>query len=134
MPYGHAARSSAPVSSGLSKYQLVAEIGRGGMADVFLAVRRDAGALDHKLVIKQLRSDVAEDEDFRAMFMDEARLAVRLVHPNVVRTFEAGKEGHRCFIAMEFLDGQPLSRIRRRGWQKNQLPLDLHLRILCDVL
>jgi len=103
------------------------------MADVFLAVRRDALQED-KLVIKQLRADVAEDEDFRAMFMDEARLAVRLVHPNVVRTFEAGKEDGRCFIAMEFLDGQPLSRVRRRGWREGKLPLDAHLRVLADVL
>jgi serine/threonine protein kinase len=105
------------------------------MADVFLAVRKNGKKLDEKVVIKQLRSDVAEDEDFRAMFMDEARLAVRLVHPNVVRTFEAGKEGRRCFIAMEFLDGQPLSRLRRRGWrQGGKLPLDVHLRILSDAL
>src|SRR5690242_14237951 len=98
MPQGHAVSSSAPESRGLLRYQLVAEIGRGGMADVFLAVRRDASSLDEKVVIKQLRSDIAEDDDFRAMFMDEARLAVQLVHPNVVRTFEAGKEAHRCFI------------------------------------
>jgi serine/threonine-protein kinase len=119
----------------MAKYQLVAEIGRGGMADVFLAVRRRGTKLDEKVVIKQLRSDVAEDEDFRAMFIDEARLAVRLVHPNVVRTFEAVKDGTRCFIAMEFLDGQPLSRLRRRGWrQGGKLPLDIHLRILSEVL
>jgi serine/threonine-protein kinase len=122
-----------PGSRGLSNYQLVAEIGRGGMADVFLAVRRDGGQ-DDRLVVKQLRADVAEDEDFRAMFMDEARLAVRLVHPNIVRTFEAGRKDGRCFIAMEFLDGQPLSRVRRRGWREGKLPLDAHLRVLADVL
>jgi serine/threonine-protein kinase len=136
MSQGRAVTSAAPGSSrGLAKYQLVAEIGRGGMADVFLAVRKNGAKIDEKVVIKQLRSDVAEDEDFRAMFMDEARLAVRLLHPNVVRTFEAGKDEHRCFIAMEFLDGQPLSRLRRRGWrQGGKLPLDVHLRILSDVL
>jgi serine/threonine-protein kinase len=119
---------------GHAKYQLVAEIGRGGMADVFLAVRRRGTKLDEKVVIKQLRSDVAEDEDFKAMFIDEARLSVRLVHPNVVRTFEAGREGARCYIVMEFLDGQPLSRVRRRGRQGGKLPLDIHLRILSEVL
>src|SRR4051812_27973613 len=120
----------------LGKYQLVAEIGRGGMADVFLAIAQAADGIDERVVIKRLRADVTEDEEFRAMFLDEARLAVRMSHPHVVRTLDVGKEGDQCFIAMEFIDGQPLSRIRKRALSRapDGPPLLLQLRILSDVL
>jgi serine/threonine protein kinase len=133
MSQGTSAPASAPALDSLGKYQLVAEIGHGGMADVFLAMVREGGH-DQRVVIKRLRADVVEDEDFRAMFLDEARLAMRLQHPHVVRTLEVGKESDLCFIVMEFLDGQPLSRVRRRGLRCGPPPLAVELCILADVL
>jgi eukaryotic-like serine/threonine-protein kinase len=119
----------------LGDYQLVAEIGRGGMADVYLALAPAVNGASNQVVIKQLRSDVVEDDDFRAMFLDEARLAKTLDHPNIVKTIEVGKDGDACFIVMEFLDGQPLSRVRGYARKSGaETPLSIHLRILSDVL
>lgn len=77
------------------KYRLIAEIGRGGMADVFLAVAQGP------VVVKKARTELTQDPEFLSMFLDEARLAARLSHPNVVHTTEIGQDGARYFIAME---------------------------------
>jgi serine/threonine-protein kinase len=101
------------------KYTLIAEIGQGGMADVFLAVAAGpAGSGFSKLsVIKRLRRSLAEDPEFIRMLVDEARIAARLNHPNVVQTNEVGNVGSEYFMAMEYLEGQPLHRIQSRSSQ-----------------
>ena len=102
------------------KYRLIAELGHGGMADVFLAVQAGpAGSNFRKLsVIKRLRQNLVEEPEFVEMLIDEARIAARLNHPNVVQTNEVGEFGTQYFIAMEYLDGQPLHRIQRRSAQR----------------
>src|SRR5262245_12584934 len=101
-------------AQGARKYRLIAEIGRGGMADVVLAVAQGPAGFNKLVVIKKTLQDLAADPEILAMFLDEARLAARLNHPNVVQTYEVGQEDDRYFIAMEYLDGQPLHRIRSR--------------------
>src|SRR5512140_198820 len=98
----------------LGKYRLIAELGHGGMAEVFLAVVRGPAGFNKLVVIKQIRPQLAQDPEFLGMFLDEARLAARLSHPNVVQTNEVGQENDRYFIAMEYLDGQPLNRVLHR--------------------
>jgi serine/threonine-protein kinase len=58
--------------------------------------------------VKELKPEFADDETYVAMFLEEARLAARLIHPNIVQTNEVGSEGHRHFMTMEFLDGRSL--------------------------
>src|SRR3954467_5817969 len=89
----------------LGKYRLIAELGHGGMAEVFLAVIRGPAGVNKLVVVKQIRPQLAEDPEFLAMFLDEARLAARLSHPNVVQTNEVGQEDNRYFISMEYLEG-----------------------------
>ena len=113
-------------------YRLIAEIGRGGMADVFLAVARGPAGFNKLVVVKKTRKDLVAEGDILAMFLDEARLAARMNHPNVVQTHEIGQEDDRYFIAMEYLDGQPYSRVLSR--LHRQVPLTLQLRVLTDVL
>lgn len=107
-------------STTFGKYRLIAELGHGGMADVFLAVQAGpAGSGFSKLtVIKRLRANLAEDPEFVEMLVDEARIAARLNHPNVVQTNEVGEVGNQYFIAMEYLDGQPFHRIQHRSTQR----------------
>src|SRR5512140_2667533 len=97
----------------LGKYQLFARLGAGGQADVYLAVARGPMRFNKLVVLKCLKSEVSEHPELVTMFLDEARLAARLSHPNVVHTFEVGEEGGTYFIAMEYLDGQPLNRLMR---------------------
>jgi eukaryotic-like serine/threonine-protein kinase len=121
-------------AGGFGKYRLIAELGHGGMAEVFLAIASGPAGFNKLLVIKQIRDQLADDPEFLAMFLDEARLAARLNHPNVVQTNEVGEDGRRYFIAMEYLEGQPLNRIAQRLGKDGRLTLAMHVRILIEAL
>jgi serine/threonine-protein kinase len=99
-------REGLPLAFG--RYTLLDRLGSGGMADVFLALV--SGPFDAKklVVVKRPRATTSE---YVGMFMDEARLAMRLNHPNVVQTYDAGVEQGAIFLAMEYLEGQPLQRV-----------------------
>jgi serine/threonine protein kinase len=125
---------SLPASQQLGKYRLVATLGQGGMGTVYLALASGPGQFRKLLVVKELRQDLTRKPGFVEMFMDEAKLTARLDHPNVVQTFEAGEEHDRYYLAMEYLDGQPLSALIDRLADSNGLPLWVHIQILCEVL
>jgi len=95
------------------KYKTLARLGEGGMADVFLTALRGAAGFNKLVVIKRLKAALSRDAEYRAMFLDEARLAARLSHPNVVQTYEVTEAGSVFFMTMEYLDGIPLSRLMR---------------------
>jgi serine/threonine protein kinase len=117
------------------KYRSLGRIGQGGMADVFLAVGRGPAGFNKLVVIKRLRDTVASDEAFRDMFLDEARLAARLNHPNVVQTYEVFEDEGAFFITMEYLEGQPLGRIARECAKRGlRLEPRICARIVSDAL
>lgn len=119
----------------LGKYQFIATLGRGGMADVQLAVAVGPAGFSKLQVIKCLRPTIADEPEFRNMLLDEARLAARLNHRNIVQTNEVGLVDDQYFLAMEYLDGQPLSRIISRARERTrQIPLAIWLFILGEVL
>ncbi len=131
--------------STFGKYRLIAVLGQGGMADVFLAVLAGPEGLGFSklVVIKRLRSNLASDPEFVAMLVDEARIAARLNHPNVVQTHEVGVIQNEYYIAMEYLDGQPLNRIVQRARAARRadaagtpldIPLAYRLGIVRDML
>lgn len=118
----------------LDRYRVIAQLGRGGMADVFLTVTEGPLGFSKLLVVKVLHPELARTSEFLTMFRDEARLAARLNHPNVVQTYEAGESDGRHFIAMEYLEGQPLSRVIRKFSESNALTVGLVLRLGVDAL
>jgi Protein kinase domain len=101
----------APSALG-AKYRRCARLGRGGQAEVFLALSSGPFGFQKLVALKCLPAEAFEQPELVAMFLDEARLAARLSHLNVVQTYEAGVGEDACFLAMEFLDGQPLGRAR----------------------
>jgi serine/threonine-protein kinase len=118
----------------IGRYRIVASLGQGGMGTIWLAVAGGLGEFRKLLVIKELRQDLTRNHRFVEMFLDEAKLAARLNHPNVVHTLEAGQDGDRYFLSMEFLDGQPLTEVMQRATNDPRISLPIRLRILCDVL
>ncbi len=119
----------------LGKYRILGEVGRGGMAEVFLAVAQGLSGFNKLVVLKIIRAEVAEDPDARSMFVDEARLAGRLNHPNVVHTLEVSEDAGRPILVMEHLDGQPLSSILRRCQRDEKpMPMAMGLRVLAEAL
>ena len=123
-------------STQMGKYRLLGELGRGGMAQVYLALVSGPAGFNKLLVIKRIQSELASDPDFVTMFLDEARLAARLNHPNVVQTNEVGQDGTSYFIAMEYLEGQTFRRVLSRLGRGQNAPLTvgMQLRVLVDAL
>lgn len=121
----------------LSKYRLMACLGRGGMAEVYLAVSEQPHGVSKLQVLKTLRRDLSEGErpEYLQMFQDEARLAARLNHPNIVQSHDVGFDEPTPFIAMEYLDGQALSRVQERQWSMGQRNgWSIELLPICQVL
>jgi serine/threonine protein kinase/ABC-type branched-subunit amino acid transport system substrate-binding protein len=118
------------------RYRLIAAIGRGGMSNVYLAVTDGARATQFQklLVLKVLNRELGEDPEFVKMFLNEARLAARLNHPNIVQTIEVGHAGAQHFLAMEYMEGQPLHRILHSEEARSQLSLSMRLHILTQAL
>jgi serine/threonine protein kinase len=101
-----AARAEARGAGELAgKYRLIAELGQGGMATVYLAVALGDLGFRKLAVVKLLRPELAMDEEFVEMFLDEARLCAHLSHPNIVHTYDVGVDESGHLIAMEYLDG-----------------------------
>ncbi len=117
------------------RYEPIAQIGRGGMAEVLLTMVHAGGGIRRLEVLKRIWSELVTEPDFVSMFLDEARLSLRLNHANVVQTYEVLAGDGQLAIAMEYLDGQPLNRVLNRLLRgRSELSLPLRLRILTRVL
>jgi serine/threonine-protein kinase len=99
------------------KYVLERELARGGMARVVLATLRGAGGFEKKLVVKQIRDELACDDEFVHRFVLEAKTTVKLAHPNIVPVYELGVELGTYFLAMEFVEGASLAELLRASTQ-----------------
>lgn len=129
------ASTRQPKIQNLGRYRLIAQLARGGMGVVYLALVRGPAGFNKLFVVKELKTDLAEDPQFISMFQEEARLAARLSHPNVVQTIEVGSENGRHFIAMEYLEGQPLHRLLSRAKKTGvAMSLEYQLHILVQAL
>ncbi len=117
------------------KFRPLAVLGRGGMANVYLAVSSGPGGFNKLVVVKELKPELADDPEFKTMFLEEARLAARLIHPNVVQTYEVIDAPDLNAFVMEYLDGQPMNRVRTRLQQMGrELALGAQLRIIAELL
>ena len=117
----------------LGRYELSAELARGGMGIIWLASARGIGGFRKPVVVKELLPQHASDEHYRSMFLDEARLAARLSHKNIVQTLDLGEENGRLFMALELLEGATLRRVVTLLGKKRLRPA-LAARIVCEVL
>lgn len=97
----------------LGRYRVVDEIGIGGMASVHLARADGPGGFQKWVAIKRIHKHLAEDQTFISMFLDEARIAARITHPNVAQVFDLGTHRDSYWIAMEYLHGEPLREVMR---------------------
>src|SRR4051812_16731438 len=95
----------------LGPYDLVRRIGAGGMAEVFLARQKGHAGFEKQLVVKRIHGRLAADKYFVDMFLDEARIAAQINHPNVVQIYDLGEVDGSYYMAMEYLDGENLATI-----------------------
>ncbi len=129
------------------RYRVLGQIGRGGMADVHLALAEGPGGFSKLVVLKQLRKqqgqeqeqdeelDQSQEHDRFDLFSGEARIAGRLSHPNVVQTIEETEAGGAPMLVMEYLEGQPLSSILRKCTGERRVEdVPILLRIVAEAL
>jgi serine/threonine protein kinase len=121
-------------STRYGRYETLQRIAAGGMASVYLGRAVGAGGFERLVAIKVMHEHIAADDSFSAMFLDEARIAARIRHPNVVPTLDVADDG--AFIVMEYVEGASLKAIlsHRRKAGDATLPLPIALRVFLDVL
>ncbi|MEY4550405.1 MAG: hypothetical protein RL685_6600 [Pseudomonadota bacterium] len=127
------ARPSAALVAPAVKYQPLMELGRGGSAVVSAALARGIGGFSKLVVLKTIKEELCAHPDAVRSSLNEARLAARMSHPNVVQVYEVYLERGVPVIVMEYLDGLSLSRVARQG-QAGRQTLRVMLSILCKVL
>jgi tRNA A-37 threonylcarbamoyl transferase component Bud32 len=119
----------------LGKYELGGVLGSGGMGDCYLAHHVGPGGFRRAVVLKKIRAGRVHEPGVVEQFLQEARLAARLSHPNIVQIFDLGKTGQEYFIAMEYVSGMDLRRLCLSAKAAGAvLPLHLGCRIVSDVL
>jgi serine/threonine-protein kinase len=116
----------------LGKYELVARIGEGGMAEVHLARQRGPRAFEKLVVVKTVRPALASRPELANMLLDEARIAALVKHPNVVDIYDLGEEGGTFFIAMEYLEGESLASILKQAVRGPRLDPFSTARVIAD--
>ncbi len=116
-------------------YLLFDRIGRGGMAEIFLARTRTELGGSRRIVVKEVLPELSKEASFARMLVREAKLAARLSHRNIVHVLDLGRESGRLFIAMEYVEGYDLNHLLRQlSRRRLPLPLGFALLIVREVL
>lgn len=124
--------ASRDVTRHLGEYELIAELARGGMGRIFLARRQGEAGFERLYAIKVMHDHLADEPEAVTMLIDEANIASRLHHPNVISTVDMGIHEGRYYIVMEYVEGPTLSELfRRTKWQR---PVQLIIPLLLDAL
>ncbi len=119
----------------VDRYELIGEIAAGGMATVFLARLTGFGGFQRLFAIKRLHPHLQSEREFVQMFLDEARLAAGIHHPNVVPILEVGASDSGYYLVMEYIEGETLARLLSgAAASKQRLPVAIVIRMLLDTL
>ncbi len=117
----------------IGKYKLIKLIASGGMAEVYLAKQAGAAGFEKLVCLKRILPHLARDKQFVDMFLNEARLAAQLDHPNIVQIFDLGEANGNYYIAMEFIDGPNLRSVAKRAGELGELlPIPEVVRIMAQ--
>jgi hypothetical protein len=115
--------SATDAVSGGTRYRFEQRLASGGMADLFVAQAMAAGGVRKRVAVKRVQPRHASDDEFVAMFLNEARLASTLQHPNIVQTYDVLQVRGEYFIVMELLEGVDLQEFMRLQAKMPDLPL-----------
>jgi len=97
------------------RYELVSRLGRGGMAETYRSLLKGAAGVTKPVLIKKVLPEHASNPDFTSMFIREARISATLSHGNIAQVYDFGRVNGEYFLAMEYVDGQPLNRLLKRA-------------------
>lgn len=116
------------------KYEIQHRLAIGGMGEVFYALQKGVPGFERPVILKSLLPELAQQEGFIDQFLDEARVAATLNHPNVVSIFEVGQWGGTYYLAMEYIRGRNLAQVIRKALeQQSRIPPAVSMRIIRDA-
>jgi len=118
-----------PHEQPFGRYTLLCRLASGGMANLYLGRYIGPDGFEKLVAIKRIHDHLADDKDFVGMFVDEARLAARISHPNVVQVLELGQVARSYFIAMEYVEGENLAQLIKRC----KVPLPISARLISQA-
>lgn len=119
----------------IGRYDLIAEIASGGMATVYLGRLSGVGGFQRNVAIKCLHPHLAKNLEFVEMFLDEARLAALIHHPNVVSIHEVGEGEQGFYLVMDYVEGDTLATLLSRSSSRGAvIPTGVAIRIVVDML
>lgn len=121
-------QSHVPAGTRLGRYRVVRRLASGGMCEVYLARAEGEAGFAKPVALKLVLPHLVEEANFTTLLRHEAKLAAYLNHPNIVQTFELGREGDELYIAMEYVHGRTLREVLAEA--DGPLPLDVALSIL----
>src|ERR1700742_2874125 len=122
------------VGSTANSYQVLAKLAAGGMAEIFLARSASGASVERYCVLKRILRERAGDAQFVQMFLDEARLAAQLQHPNIASGYDIGMLGDSYFFTMEYVHGETVRSLTQRALDvKRPLPLACVLAIVAGT-
>lgn len=125
----------SPTPSRFRRYEILRRIATGGMGSVYLGRVIGAGGFERRVAIKAMHPHIAGESSFVAMFLDEARLAARIHHPNVVATLDIDETEDGLFIVMEYIEGVTVRQINHALRARRAVaPLPVSLRVVLDAL
>jgi serine/threonine protein kinase len=115
----------------LGDYELLERIGCGGMAEVYKARRLGEAGFERILAVKRILPHLSADEEFVSMFIDEAKIAVQLSHPNIAAVHDLGRIDGNCYLVLDYVHGRDLRQLweREREWRAPP-----HAGIACHVI
>jgi hypothetical protein len=136
--FGAGARTQLPEQLRIGRYTVLRRLGSGGMADVYLARAEGEAGFERLVALKVIQDAMVANPKFVSHFLDEARLASQLNHPNIVAITDLGKADDKYVIAMEFIDGSDLERLIHAAAARGaEIPVRVGLGIarrICDGL
>jgi serine/threonine protein kinase len=119
----------------VDRYELIGEVASGGMATVYLARLTGVGGFQRFVAMKRLHPHLQVEAEFVEMFLDEARLAAGIHHPNVVPILEVGASPVGYYLVMEYIEGDTLARLLARASNRGaRIPPSITLRVALDML
>ena len=116
------------------RYRIQEKLDVGGMAEIYLANAHSVGGIEKQVAIKRVLPNLVQNKRFVSMFLDEARLSMKLTHANIVQVFDVGRADGTYFIVMEYVDGHNLRQLLQRIVETSyELPIHYAAYIIMEV-
>jgi serine/threonine-protein kinase len=117
----------------LGRYELLAQVARGGMGEVWAARLKGPRGFQKLVAIKTLLPELCDDPRIEQMLLEEARIASAIQHPNVVQTTELGEHRGALYLVMEWIDGESLSFVLKRAEERAQVPIPVAVNLVAQA-